>query len=157
MAIAMVAIYAVLMLTACPAAKTIQTAKDASKKLATAANSGVEITRTLYRDGLITTNQKDVVAKGFIALANAGVAFDVAVANAEKQFGPGVPGSEIEKLFATFDSSVVAQFVEVIKSVKLVKGASAFADVIELLKTAVLAIAKAFSKTKVVAAKLAEV
>lgn len=157
MAVAMVAMYAVLMLTACPSTKTIQTAKDASKKLATAANSGVEITRTLYRDGIISTAQKDIVAKGFVTLANAGIAFDQAIANAEKTFGPDVPGTEIEKLFATFDASVVAQFVEVLKSVKVIRGNTAFGDVIELLKTAVLAIAKAFSKTQVVTARLAEV
>jgi hypothetical protein len=141
------------MLTACPS-QTIAKAKSSSAKLATYANSGVDLTRELFRSNFINLATKDKIADGFIVLAKAGQAFDLAVANAEKQYGADVPKDVIGQLFGTFNSEVVAKFVTVLAALKLTNVSGNFGAIIETIKTAVLLIAKAFGKRSVVAAQL---
>jgi hypothetical protein len=133
---------------------TIAKAKKESAKLATYADKGVNVTRDLYQQKLISLELKDKIADGFIKLSDAGLAFDAAVVNAETVYGSKVPASEVQKLFATFDSQVVAQFLAVLSEFKLVNNSPQLALVIESIKAAVLVIADAFGKKAVVGAKL---
>jgi hypothetical protein len=140
-------------LTGC-APDTIAKAKKESSKLASYADKGVNVTRDLYQQKLISLELKDKIADGFIKLGDAGIAFDADVANAEKVYGSSVPAPEIEKLFATFDTNVVGQFLAVLASFKLINSSAAIAAVIESIKAAVLVIADAFGKRVVVAAEV---
>jgi hypothetical protein len=133
---------------------TVAKAKKASAKLASYADKGVNVTRDIYQQKLISLELKDKIADGFIKLSDAGIAFDAAVANAEQVYGSNVPQAEVERLFAVFDSSVVAQFLAVLTSLKLINDAPALAAVIESIKAAVLVIADAFGKKVVVAAEV---
>jgi hypothetical protein len=69
-------------------------------------------------------------------------------------YGTNVPAPEVERLFATFDSNVVGQFLAIIASMKLISDAPALAAVIATIKTAILVIADAFGKKVVVAAEV---
>lgn len=133
---------------------TVAKAKKASSKLASYADKGVNVTRDIYQQKLISLELKDKIADGFIKLSDAGIAFDAAVANAEKVYGSNVPQSEVEQLFAVFDQKVVAQFLAVVASLKLISNTPALAAVIESIKVAVLVIADAFGKKVVVAAEV---
>jgi hypothetical protein len=133
---------------------TIAKAEKSSAKLASYADRGVNVTRDLYQKQFIDLATKDQIASGFIKLAQAGIAFDAAVNNAKAVYGTNVPSTEIERLFATFDSQVVTQFVAVLASFKLISNAPALEAVIASLKVAVLVIADAFGKKVVVEAKI---
>jgi hypothetical protein len=134
--------------------KTIAKAKKASSKLATYANNGVNVTRDIYQQKLISLELKDKIADGFVKLSAAGIAFDAAVKNAESVYGPNVPATEVERLFAVFDQSVVAQFLAVVASLKLISDVPSLEAVIATIKTAILVIADAFGKKVVVAAEV---
>lgn len=144
-----------LLLAGCPA--TLGKAKSASSKLATYANTGVDITRTLFREQLISIDRKDKIADAFTALAKAGAAFDLAVANVEREYGGSVPKSEIEKLFAVFDSEVVERFLVVLKSLKIAPSVGGYGEAIDLLTSAVLIIAGAFGRKRMIEVKIAAV
>lgn len=133
---------------------TIAKAKKASSHLATYADNGVNVTRDIYQQKLISIELKDKIADSFNKLADAGIAFDTAVANAEKVYGTNVPQTEVERLFVVFDQSVVAQFLAVVASLKLINDAPALAAVIATIKTAILVIADAFGKKVIVAAEV---
>jgi hypothetical protein len=144
-----------LFLTACPSAQTIQKAKATSAKLASYANAGVNITRDLHREKIISLSLKDDIADAFVVLADAGIAFDAAIKKAETAYGSSVPKSEIAKLFAVFDAEVVAKFLVVLEKLKLVTNATAYLAIIESLKAAILIVAEAFDRKAEVEAKLA--
>jgi hypothetical protein len=145
-------LYALLLVTACPVSpKTVTEVKDASGKLAKYANAGVDVTRELYHQKIISIGVKDTIADGFSSLADAGIAFDAAVANLEATFGSNVPRSEMEKLFALFDSTVVEKFLAVVK----IKLPDQFSSAFELLKSAILVIANAFHQKKAISTKIA--
>ncbi len=146
-------VLASLLSTACPA-RTIEKAEASSKKLATYANAGVNITRDLYREQLISIGVKDKIADAFILLAKGGQAFDLAVANAKVQYGTNPPKPAIDALFATFSSEVLAKFLAVLQELKLVADSSAYLAVIESVKAAVLIIAAAFGRRGQVEAQL---
>lgn len=151
----MIVMWSVCLLTACPKA-SIAGVKSNSQKVATYANAGVDITRELFRAGKISLEKKDAIADGFIHLAQAGLAFDAIVASAEQQYGTDAPPKEaIDRLFATFNRDVVAKLVDVLKELK-VPGVNSetFGPTIELLKTAILTVAKAFGKRELVAAQI---
>lgn len=143
-----------LVLTACPS-RSIQRAKEASSKLATYANSGVNLTRELYRAKFISLQSKDRIADAFLTLAKAGMAFDAAVASAERTYGTSAPSDVIAGLFATFNREVVAKFIDVLQSLKLVPAVGSYADTIELLKAAILTVARAFGKGNAVSSEIA--
>jgi hypothetical protein len=148
-------VYSMVFLTACPSAASLQKAKDESGKLAGYANIGVNVTRTLWESHVITDiTVKDVIATKFVVLAKAGETFDTAVTNAIATYGTNAPKSEIDRIFATFDSQVVSNFIAVLQSLKLVSNAAAFATVIATIETAVLLIAKLFNQKSSVAARL---
>lgn len=140
-------------LTGCPA-KTLEKAEASSKKLATYANTGVNVTRDLYREGIISIGVKDKIADAFILLAKGGQAFDLAVASAKTQYGTNPPQSAVNALFNTFNAEVVARFLAVLQQLKLVADSSVYLAVIESVKTAVLIIAAAFDKRQEVEAQL---
>lgn len=146
----------VLAMTGCPKAN-IETVKSNSKKVATYANAGVEITRALFQAKKISLERKDAVADGFISLAEGGAAFDALVASIEAQYvDKAIPKSEIKRLFDTFNKDVVAKLVGVLKELK-VPGTSNFDELwpkIELLKTAILAVAGAFGQREAVASQI---
>lgn len=144
-----------LVLTGCPA-KTLDKAQSSSAKIATYANTGVNVTRDLYQNGVININQKDAIARGWIALAQAGQTFDLAVAKMRAQYGSTVPPkSEIEALFVTFDSEVVAKFIDVLKSIGVGTLPAEFQTVIAAIRTAVLLVAGMIGNKAQTAAKLA--
>ncbi|MEO8647764.1 MAG: hypothetical protein ABI539_01220 [Acidobacteriota bacterium] len=150
-------VYSMFVLTACPSGQTLQKAQDASAKVATYANSGINLTRELYRSNYLSLENKDRIADGFIALAKAGQAFDAAVANAKAAYGDTAPKDAIAALFATFNQEVVGKFIAVLQSLKLASVVSGnFAATIELLKTAILVVAKAFGKGGSVQAVIVE-
>lgn len=132
------------LMTACPK-KTIETAKRESARLAGYANQGVNVTRELFREKFLTVEQKDKIAEGFIVLAKAGQTFDETVKNLEKTYGSNVPRSEVEKLFEVFNSLVVGKFLDVLKELKIVSD-NRIGEVVELLRSAILIIAKGFGK-----------
>lgn len=142
-----------LLLVGCPS-KTISKAENASSKLATYANSGIAITRDLYRENIISLATKDKIADAFIVLAKGGMAFDAAVANAKAQYGTNPPQSAVDALFNTFNAEVVAKFLAVLQQLKLITDSSAYLAVIESLKAAVLVVAAAFGKRSQVEATL---
>lgn len=135
-------------------AKTIEKAEKASAKLAGYANAGVEVTRELFRDGLIGVQAKDRIADAFIVLAKGGVAFDAAVANTKAEYGRKPPKEAIEALFAVFNAEVVAKFLSVLQQLKLIGDSGAYVAIIESLKTAVLVVAAAFGKRPAVEVQL---
>lgn len=140
--------------TGCPQ-RSIQKAKDASAKVATYANTGVNITRDLYRQELITLAQKDKVADAFVVLANAGIAFDQAVAAIEREFGTNPPKPKIEALFAAFDQQVVGAFLSVLAELKVIGNTAAWSVTIEAIRAAVLIVAGAFGRKAYVERRLA--
>ncbi|HNU06133.1 MAG TPA: hypothetical protein PKO33_00105 [Pyrinomonadaceae bacterium] len=139
--------------TACPS-KTIETAEKKSAQLAGYANQGVEITRAMFREQLLTLEQKDKVATGFIALAQAGQTFDETVKGLKAAYGPDVPRPEIDKLFEVFSSLVVGKFLDVLRTLKVLPADSRIGEVIDLLRLAVLTIAKAFGRGTAVRTQL---
>ena len=147
-----------LFLTACPSRLNIEKAKSSSAKVATYANAGVNLTRELFNANFLTLEQKDRIAEGWITLANAGIAFDAAIANLEQQYPQGVnsriPKAEIERLFAVFDATVVNHFLEILSSLKLINRIGNYAAIIESIKAAILIVAGAFGQKSVIAAKI---
>lgn len=135
-----------VVMTACPE-KSIANARKRSAQVASYANTGVNLTRDLFNAKLITLEQKDQVAVGFIALAQAGKTFDEAVRSVETTYGVDVPRAEVEKLFEVFNSLVVGKFLDVLRTLKLIPSDSRIGEVIELIRTAVLSVAKAFGKS----------
>lgn len=145
--------YAVVQLTACPAA-SLQKAANASSRVATYANAGVNLTRNLYESKVIPIGQKDDIAQKFVLLAEAGVAFDAAVARARTIYGTNAPSSEIQKILATFDSEVVGRFLDVLQSLKLINARDKYAAIIDTIRAAVLVIANVFGHSKSVGLRL---
>jgi hypothetical protein len=135
----------------------IQKVRERSNQFAGYADTGVNVTRDLFRANLLSLKQKDAVADGFIKLSEAGITFNAAIDKAIQVYGSTVPLSEIEKLFAVFDSSIVTQLIAVIALIKPLDNASKFVQVIETLKNVVLLAAKAFNKFKPVETRLATV
>lgn len=132
--------------TGCPA-RTIEKAKSASAKVAIYANTGVNVTRDMYHQNLISLSAKDKIAQAFIVLADGGIAFDGAVAAIEREYGPNAPPKAvIDRLFAAFDEQVVSRFLNVLTELKVLGNTAALAATIEALKAAVLIIAGAFGK-----------
>lgn len=148
------AVIASLILTGCPSQKTIAKAKESSAKLASYANTGVNVTRDLYREQIISLELKDKIADAFIVLADGGIAFDAAIHKAEVAYGQNPPQSQIDALFATFDAEVVGNFLTVLERLKLVTNATAYLAVIESIKAAILIVADAFGRKGVTEAKL---
>jgi hypothetical protein len=143
-----------LLTTGCPQ-KSIDQAKKSSAKIATYANTGVNVTRDLYRAQLLSLPNKDKIADGFIALAKAGQTFDAAVLKIEQQYGPNAPPkAEIDKLFAVFDAEVVDRLVEVLRSVGLSGIPEKFREIVNTLKSAVIIVAKVFGHAAAVRARL---
>lgn len=136
-----------VLLTACPQ-KTIDTAKKQSTQIAVYANNGVEITRELFRNQIISLAQKDKIADGFILLAKAGQTFDLTVKNLENTYGKRPPKSELDKLFQVFNSEVVANFLEILRELKVIGANNRYGEVISLLQTAILTIAAVFRNSR---------
>lgn len=140
--------------TACPS-KTIATAEKRSAQLAGYANIGVDTTRDLFQAGFISLSEKDRIAVGFIGLAQAGQMFDDTVKNIKAAYvDTAPPRTEIEKLFEVFDSLVVTKFLAILQTMKLISKQDQYAQIIQLIRTAVIAIAKAFGKQQTVALRL---
>lgn len=153
--ICLLLVYSIVMLTACPKPADIQKAKTESAKLASYANTGVELTRTLFQTQVISIGIKDKVADGFITLAQAGQAFDLLVKNAEAQYGSAIPKSEIAKLFATFDQTVITKFLAVFATITGASIPGKYVALFETIKAAVLLIGGAFNFKSAVQARLA--
>lgn len=138
-----VVLFCLLLTTACPITPdSIAKVKSASKKVATAANTGVNLTRELYNANFLTIEQKDVIAQKFLLLAKAGIAFDTAVASIENQYGANaVPKSEIQRLVGVFDAQVVNAFLDVLTSLKIIPSKGNYGVTIELIRTGVLTVA----------------
>lgn len=147
-------LFLTLVSAACPA-RTIQKAKSASGKLATYANTGVNITRDLFHQNLISITQKDKVAQAFIVLADAGIAFDGAVVALQREFGNSPPKPKLDALFAAFDAQVVGSFIAVLQELKLLSNTAALSATIEAIKAAVLIIAHAFGQRNYVQGRIA--
>ena len=150
---ALAVIYSTLLMTACPAA-SLQKVSDSSARIATYANAGVNLTRSLYEAKVITIGQKDDVATKFVQLAQAGVAFDAAVAKAKTVYGTTAPASEIQRIFATFDSEVVGKFLDVLASLKLIAAKGKYAAIIETIRAAFMVVAGVFGHSKSVGLRL---
>lgn len=150
-------VYAVVLTTACPSSSSLKTAQEASARVATYANAGVNLTRSLYNSSVITIEQKDAVAGKFVLLADGGIAFDAAVANAIKVHGSNASKTEIAKIFETFDVQVVGKFLDILASLKLIANKLAYAQVIETIRTAVLVVANVFGRKQLIAARIAAV
>ena len=144
---ALLLIYSLVMLTACPQ-KSITEAKKQSSQIAVYANNGVEITRELFRSQIISIAQKDRIAEGFILLAKSGQTFDRTVKNIENAYGTRPPKSEIERLFQVFNAEVVARFLDILRELKVVSADNRIGEVVALLQTAILAIAKVFGNKR---------
>lgn len=133
-------VYSIVLLTACPAA-SLQKAHDSSAKIAKYANAGVNLTRSLYQSQVISIDQKDAIARKFILLADGGIAFDAAVAKAKQVYGPNAPASEVQRIFALFDTEVIGKFLDILQSLKLINSQSAFLNIIAGIRAAVLVVA----------------
>lgn len=159
----MLLVYAlVLVTTACPVdAVSIQKIQDESSKVAGYANTGVELTRTLYENHIFSSDPaknlatKDQIANGFIALAKGGVAFDATVASLKQQYATNVPQSQLVALVNTFNADIVDRFASVLTSLKVISTKSQFAATVNLLRTAVLTAAAVLKIKSAVQAKLA--
>lgn len=149
------AVFLVGITTGCPA-KTLDKAQSSSVKIATYANTGINITRDLFNSRVITLAQKNQIAQGWLALAQAGQAFDVTVVRLKQQYGSATPpASEIEALFTAFDDQVVNQFIHVLTALGVAGIPAEFQTVIAAIRTAVLIIAGMVGHKTQTAAKLA--
>lgn len=146
-----------LIFTACPSTQTLEKAKGASSKLATYANSGVNITRELFQAGILPLATKDKVAEAFIVLAKSGQQFDAAVISLQTQFGNNPPTNELQALYALFSSTVVTNFLNVLQILKLVNDTAKYRAIIETIRTGVLLIANVFGHKSAVRARLVTV
>ena len=144
-----------MLLLGCPSKNTIQDAKRESARLAGYANTAVNIGRELWREGVISDQVATRTAKSLSTLASGGIAFDTAILRLEANYGNKVPKSEIELLFAVFETEVVEKLVEVLKDLGAVSNAAALVAKIVEIRNAVMTIARAFGKEKQVEAKLA--
>lgn len=153
----LVIIWTMVFATACPVSPaSLQKAKESSGKIATYANTGVELTRQLFRSNFLTLAQKDLIAEKFVTLARAGVLFDQTVTNALQQYGTNAPpASEIQKISAIFDAQIVQGFLAILASLKVISSNGSFGATIELIRSAVLVIAGIFGSQKQVSRKIA--
>lgn len=149
-------IYAICLLTiACPSQKTLEDAMIESRRFATYANRGVEVTRSLFNGRIITLEQKDKIADAFILLGRGGIEFDNAVARLHAQYSSGnVPKDKLDVLFALFDSAVIDKLIKILTDLRVFGANNSYAEIISLLTTSVLLVAKAFKREKVVKLKL---
>lgn len=154
--ITLILIYAVFLVSACPK-KSINEAKKQSAQIANYANNGVEITRELFRGQIISLEQKDKIADGFILLAKSGQTFDLTVKNIENTYGTRPPKSEIERLFQVFNAEVVARFLDILRELKVVSANNQIGEVVALLQTAILAIAKVFGNKRQVELQIEQI
>ena len=146
-----------LIFTACPSTQSLEKAKGASSKLATYANTGVNITRELFQAGILPLETKDKVADAFIVLAKAGQQFDAAVISLQTQFGNTPPKNELQALYALFSSTVITNFLNVLQILKLVNDTAKYQAIIETIRTGILIIANVFGHKATVRARLATV
>ena len=152
----LVLIYSMVLLSACPQ-KSIGEAKRQSSQIAVYANNGVEITRELFRNQIISLAQKDRIADGFILLAKSGQTFDLAVKNIENTYGTRPPKSEIERLFKIFNAELVAKFLDILRELKVISADNRIGEVIALLQTAILIIAKVFGNKRQVELQIEQI
>lgn len=130
----------------CDKQKSLEKAERTSKKLATYADSGVNITRELYEQNIITQNQTITIADNFIKLADAGIAFDAKVADLKAYYaanGEKPDGKTLDNLAILFRSNIVVQFIEVLEQLKLVQPNEKLKLLISTIRNAVLIIASA--------------
>lgn len=149
------AVFAVF-LTACPVDKpTIAKVEKASGQMANIANEGVNLTRALYRENLLSKENTHEIAGYFSDLATYGIAFDASLKALKDAYPDGnVPKIELVKLFQTFDATVVQKLVDVFGKLKLVKNTKLVADYINTAKSIILLIAKPFRQSASVLKKL---
>lgn len=142
-----------LITTGCPQS-SINTVKANSSRVAKYSNVGINITRDLYQSKIITLGQKDKIADGFIALAKAGQAFDLAVSKLETEYGSNVTKGDIAKLISVFDAEIVARFSDLLVTLGQAGISPQLQGVIQTIKDAVLVIAGVIGNKAAVAAKI---
>lgn len=146
-------IYSLLLLSACPK-KSISEAKKQSAQIAVYANNGVEATRTLFQSRVITLEQKDRIADAFILLAKAGQTFDRTIQNIETTYGAKPPKTELYKLFQVFNAEVVGRFLDILQQLKIISANNQIGEIVSLIQTAILTIARLFGNKRQVELQL---
>lgn len=153
-----IVLFSLFLITACPSPPTIEKAKSASAKLAGIADTGVNLTRTLYRRDVISLEQKDRVADAFIKLAKSGVFFDKTVRELENIYTDShPPRDKLSELIVLFNSGIVADFITLLTTLRVISADGKFVRTIELMKTSILLIASVLQIEKNTKAKIAEV
>lgn len=157
-ALALLTIYSVVMLTACPSRTDLESAERHSKKLAGLSDVAGETTIKLFNERIISLEKKNRIADAFIKVSKAGVKFDQAVILAQANWGDKPPQPTLDELFAILDDEVVAYFLAAVEELSGFD-TSPYRAVIGNIKAAILVIAKVFGKgkTEVIQSRLAVV
>lgn len=135
--------FVLLGLTACPNKATIEKAEHASAKLAGYASLAVSATGELYRQKIITLEQKDRIADALIMLAKVGAEFDKSVTKIKAEFGEKPPQSQIDGLIRLLKADLVPQFSAVLSAIKIAVVPQRLKEAIEAIRSGILLIAAA--------------
>ena len=136
-----VLIWAIVFASACPEKASLEKMQKRSSQIAAAADEGVNITRALFRENLISIEIKDRIADGFIKLARGGQVVDKTIADAIREFGASPPQDARAQIVALFKSNIVSGFLDILDILKIVQAGEKFRPTVEAIKTAVLLIA----------------
>jgi hypothetical protein len=132
-------IYAVLFNLACPFKKAdLEKMKDYSRRVATGAHAGVELTRTLFREKVISAELTSDIADGFIYLAQGGQFVDAQLERAIKNYGKDAPPDIKKQIVDIFRSDILNRFLAVIEQLKLARVTPVYYAVLESIKTTVI-------------------
>lgn len=154
----LIVIYSLFFVTACPPLSriTIEKAKNASHTLAAYANESVNVTRDLLRAKILTAAQTSVIADKFIALSKGGQTFDAFLLVLEQNYGKEgkVRSGELTALLKLFNSNVVNLFLDCLTELKILQVSERLRQMMDLLKTSILIVARALQIEKTTKARI---
>lgn len=135
-------IFVFLFQMACPVKKTdLEKMRNYSGAVASGANAGIELTRALYRENFLSLAQKDAIADGFINLAQGGKFVDVQIEKAIAEYDTGnVPKDVRARVVALFRSDILDRFLDLVEKLKLVDAGDRYRQILQSVKTAVIAL-----------------
>ena len=139
--LAFIVIYSMIFSTACLTKQKLETFQSRSKQISTIANSGVNITRKLYREGVISLADKDFLADGLIWLGEGGEVVDSTLKEAIEKYGSNPPKDAMQQAVKLFRSNILERFLQLLEKMKIIAVSAELRQTIELIKTSVLVIA----------------
>lgn len=152
--LSLIVIYSMVFLLACPSKKTaVREAVTASYSLSGLTVDGIAATAKAYNAGIIDTPTKDRIANALKTIATGGKRFNqildkYAAEAADKN--EMIPADKMEILNKIFSDEVVAPFLEVLQSMKILSADKAeyLRSAINALRAVILTIQNGFSSLK---------